>query len=446
MPLFRIPGVHVSHHKDTASMPAIKMTNVRSVSIPTVMHIGTPASPIVNIGDTVSVGQLIAEPMSPFSAPIHSSISGTVKKIDNILQSNGNYCQSIVIESDGLMTVCPDIKRPIINSYDDFIKAVRYCGVVGLGGAGFPTSVKLDIKDLSRLDAVVINGAECEPYITSDTRVMLDYFENIKIGVENLNKFLKVKKFIIGIEKNKPECIKKMREMASHTDNFEVKVLPSLYPQGHEKVLIYQCCKKIVPEGKLPIDAGVIVLNCATLAKIGDYINTGMPLVEKLVTVSGSAVKKPQNLLVPIGTSLEDVFNFCGGFKEEPKKILYGGPMMGIAVPDLNAPIMKNTNAVLAFGAKEAEYKEETQCINCGNCVRHCPMGLNPVEIEKAYKAKEYKRLIDLKPALCMECGCCSYICPAHKQVTQYNKLAKAALRNYLNAEKAKNERKVEKK
>ncbi len=436
MPFLHLKGVHVPHHKDTASMPAVLMPTPATVTIPTVMHIGKPAVPTVKVGDKVAVGQLIARADGFVSSPIHSSISGTVKKIEDTLLSNGTMAPAIVIESDGKMRVSEEVKPPLINSYDDFIAAVKNSGIVGLGGAGFPTFIKLGIGDLSRLEDIIVNGAECEPYITSDTRTMIDDIELVHEGVKILKQYLGAKKIIFGVEANKPECIKSLKAIADKDDAVSVISLPSVYPQGGEKVLVYHLTGKTIPEGKLPIDVGSIVINCTTLACIAEYVLTGMPLVRKKMTVAGSAVAEPKNIIAPIGTSLKDVFDFCGGFSSEPGKVLYGGPMMGLAVPSLDVPVLKNTNAVLAFNKKDSAVPDETACIHCGNCVEHCPMNLNPPAVAKAYELKNPEELERLKINLCIECGCCTFQCPARRRIVQRNKLAKNMLREYQTKKK----------
>ena len=334
----KLNGVTLSHRKKTRKMPAVLMPSPSTVTIPMNMNIGNPANPCVKVGDDVKVGQLIGEADGVVSAPVHASVSGKVKAISPILTCTGAEVLAVTIESDGEMAVSETCVAPNITDYDSFIEAVRASGAVGLGGAGFPTAVKLDVKDTSRIEEIIINGAECEPYITSDTRTMIDNADLVAEGIELLKKWLSVKKVIIGVESNKREAISKMQELCD--DTVSVKVLPALYPQGAEKVIVYNCTGKVVPEGKLPIDVGVIVLNCTTLAFIASYVKTGIPLVNKTVTVDGNAVAERNNVIVPIGTSVEDVFNFCGGFKSEPKKVFYGGPMMGITVPDLSAPIL----------------------------------------------------------------------------------------------------------
>lgn len=431
-----LKGIRVPHRKNTYLSSPAEMPPPKSVTLLCSMHIGKPAVPVVKVGDRVLVGQLVAEQSGFISSSVHASVSGTVKKIEDILTSSGTYVPAITIESDGLMERHESVTPPVINTREDFISAVRASDIVGLGGAGFPTYVKLDAKE--GVDTLIINGAECEPYITSDSVTLLSRGEEIIEAIGLMKKFIGIKKVIIGIEKNKKEAILNMKKLAAGDDSITVKALPSSYPQGAEKVLIYNTTGKVVPAGKLPADVGCIVCNCTTAAEIADYIKTGMPLVKKCVTVDGGAVKSPQNVVVPIGTSLADVFEFCGGFSEEPEKILYGGPMMGISVPSPDSPVLKNTNAILAFGKSDATAPRTTACIHCGRCVNHCPLGLVPTEIEKAYKAKSGELLEKLQVNLCMECGCCSYICPAKRPLVQTNKLAKATLRDYIAKKQAK--------
>ena len=427
--LMKLHGIKVPHKKNTANCVPVRLSVPETVRIPMSMHIGKPAKVAVKRGDTVKVGQLIGEADGFISAPVHSSVSGTVAKIEEMTLSNGAKGQCVVIDTDGEQAVFEGVKPPEVHDLDSFTEAVRQSGAVGLGGAGFPTFVKLSVKDLSKLDAVVINAAECEPYITSDTRTMLDKSDDIMSGIEAVKKYLQPNRFIIGIEKNKPGAIKKMQELASQSEGVEVKVLPSSYPQGGEKVLVFNTVGKIIPKGGLPLDVGVIVINVTTLAFIGSYLKTGMPLVNKCVTVDGSAVKEPKNVIAPIGMSIADVLEQSGGTKSEVAKALYGGPMMGLAVPSLDSPILKNTNAITAMDIKEATPPKTTPCIRCGACLNHCPLRLDPREIARAYKLGSVEDLRTLHVDLCMECGCCSYICPAHRPLVQTNKLAKALLR-----------------
>ena len=436
-------GVHAPHRKNTHHQQPVRMPIPATVTIPMSMHIGAPAKPVVKVGDTVQVGQLIAEGGGFVSAPIHASVSGKVKKLDEILGSNGAYMPALVIESDGEQTPYEGLTPHPVETCEELVAAVRDSGIVGLGGAGFPTSVKL-AADPAKVDAIILNGAECEPYITSDTRTMLDRSEALWEGIKLLQKLYSPEKVIIGIEKNKPDCIALYKELCQSTSGVEVCPLPSIYPQGGEKVLIRQTTGRIVPEGKLPLDVGAIVINVTTLVSIVEYITTGMPLVEKCVTVDGSAVAEPKNVIVPIGTAMKDVFDFCGGFKAEPRKVLYGGPMMGIAVPTVESPVLKNTNAIIAMDEKDANIAPESVCIRCGRCISQCPLNLQPTALNAAYLEGDAEALEKLKVNLCMECGCCNFVCPAHRQLVQSNKLGKALLRTYQMAQKAKEEKKKE--
>ncbi len=437
----RLHTVKVPHKKNTADKIPEIMPMPKEVVIPVSMHIGRPAEVVVKRGDKVKAGQLIAKASGYVSAPVHSSVSGTVKKIDEITMSIGAKVPAVVIEADANREFSEDIKPPEVNDFESFTKAVNESGIVGLGGAGFPTFVKLNVKDLSLIDAVIINAAECEPYITSDTRTMLDKTDYIIKGIEAVKKYMDVKRFIIGVEDNKPECISALKEACKGDSSVEIKPLPARYPQGGEKVLVYNTIGKIIPKGGLPLDVGAVVINVTTIAFIGEYLETGVPLIEKCVTVDGSAVKEPKNVIAPIGTKLNELFEFAGGFKREPFKVLYGGPMMGIAVPDLDAPVLKMTNAAIAMDEKEAAPPKTTACINCGRCLNHCPLKLDPRAIAKAYSLNSGEDLEKLCVDLCMECGCCSYVCPAKRPLVQTNKLAKTVLRKYVaKKEEEKNE------
>ena len=435
-------GVHVPHRKNTADCVPVRMPVPAVVTIPMSMNIGKPANPVVKPGEHVDVGQLIAEAGGFVSSPVYSGVSGKVKKIDSMLLFHGATCQSIVIESDGEQTTYEGIKAPEVKDFRGFIDAVRDSGVVGLGGAGFPTAVKLDV-DPAKVEYICINGAECEPYITADTRTMLDDAQMLVEGIRLLKTYYPGAKIVIGIENNKPNCVKKLAELTSAIENVEVRALPALYPQGGEKVLIHNVTGRVVPEGKLPIDVGCIVMNTSTLTAVARYILTGMPLTEKYVTVDGSAVNHPMNVIAPIGASIRDVVEFTGGFKSEPKKIVLGGPMMGVSVPDADQVVVKNTGAILCFDEKDAVLPEPSACIRCGRCMDACPLKLMPCLIEKAFDERDGATLQKLKVNLCMECGCCSFICPARHRLVETNKLAKGVLNNYLKAQKAEAERKA---
>jgi electron transport complex protein RnfC len=419
-------------------MPAVKMPPPEEVLLPMGGQIGAPSKPIVKAGDTVKVGQVVAEAGGYISTVVHSPISGKVVKVEPYLCPNGQTTDAIRIQSDGLMTVDESVQPPVITDLDSFIDAVRASGVLGLGGAGFPTHVKFK-ADPARIEELIVNGAECEPYITSDSHTMTELTADIENALVKIKECLGIKKIIIGIEGNKKKPIAVMREMAGRIEGAEVKVLPSVYPQGGEKVLIYHTAGKVVPAGKLPIDVGCIVVNCTTLAAIGSYLRDGMPLTKKCVTVDGGAVKSPANVIAPIGTAVSELVEFCGGFAEEPAKVLYGGPMMGIAIADLGAPVLKNTNAVIALTEKEAKLPKTTACIRCGSCTNTCPFGLAAAEILRAYDKKDVEKLRALSVESCMECGCCSFVCPANRPLVQTNKLAKALLKEEKAKEASKN-------
>ncbi len=441
-------NTHIPHHKNTAEMAPVRMTPPKEVLLPMAQHIGAPAIPTVKVGDEVKIGDMIGEAAGYVSAPVFASVSGKVTKIENYLRPDGRVVPAIRILSDGNMTMKEGIEAPEVTDLETFILAVKNSGIVGLGGAGFPTSVKLDALKRGEIDTIIINGAECEPYITSDTRTMLDSPDLIEYGVELFEKFVPgVKSYIFGIEANKPAAIKKMREVFLGDENVKVVKLPSVYPQGGEKIIIYNTTKRIVKEGELPANVGVLVINVTSLAIIAKYIKDGIPLVERCVTVDGSAVREPKNVIAPIGTAVGDIIEFAGGLKEELGKLLLGGPMMGTPLSSLTEPITKTTGAITVMSKKDATESPVTQCIHCGRCVTACPLGLNPVGYARALeldgKADRVAKLEELKINLCMECGCCSYVCPANRPLVQNNRIGKSEVREYKNYLKELGENKV---
>lgn len=425
-------GIFVKHLKNTAEEKTVSMPVPSTVTIPMSMHIGAPCEPLVKMGDLVKVGQKIGESNAPFSAPIHASVSGKVKQVTEFRNALGMVSKAVVIESDGEQAISEEVKVPVVNSREDFIAAVKESGVVGLGGAGFPTHIKLNPKNLDQIDTLVINAAECEPYITSDYRECMESPEDIIEGINVVKKWLNIKNAYIGIESNKPASIKLLGELSEKHEGIDVVELKAQYPQGAEKVIIYSTTGRIVNDGQLPADAGVIVLNVTTVSFIAKYLKTGMPLVSKRLTVDGTGANKGMNVIVPLGTPIKDVFEFCGGLKADCKKILMGGPMMGIAVPDLEQPIVKNNNAIIALNEKDATPAEETDCIRCGKCVYACPLNLMPAALEKAYDARNAESLVAHDVNLCMNCGCCSYVCPAKRNLAQKNQLAKMFVRQAM--------------
>lgn len=424
-------GVHAPHRKHTAKSQSVMMPPPARVVIPMSMHIGAPCAPLVKVGQEVFVGQKIGEGKGFVSAPIHSSISGKVKAVGKITLGTGASVDAITIESDGLMTVSPEIAPPVIQTKEDFLNAVKESGLVGLGGAGFPAHVKAASKD--PLDTLLINAAECEPYLTSDNREALEDGEHVLDGIFAMMQWLGIQRTIIGIESNKPEALKHLRELIAKDSRSNNRVgvlaLKARYPQGAEKVLIKAATNRVVPMGKLPSSVGCVVMNITSAGFLGRYLETGIPLIEKRVTVDGSAIQNPQNVIVPIGTQISDMITFCGGYKGEPKKILYGGPMMGNAVFTDETPVMKTTNGVLAFNEKDATLLQSTACIHCGFCLTVCPMNLMPTSFEQYTKVKNVEMLKSNAILNCIECGCCSYNCPAKRPLVQAIRLGKSLVR-----------------
>lgn len=407
-------------------MSAVKLPLPDSVVIPMAMHIGAPAKPVVKVGDYVKTGQLIGEPGGFVSAPIYASVSGTVKKIGELLGSNGRMMQTVEIESDGLDARWEGIQPPKLETMQDFLDAVRASGLVGLGGAGFPTVVKLTVKNLDQIKCVIINGAECEPYITGDHRAMLERPAEIIGGCCYLAKMFGVSKVVIGVEDNKKNGIETLNKViAEQKAPVVVESLRCRYPQGGEKQLCQAITGKQVPPGGLPANIGCAVFNINTTIAIYHAIKDGMPVVRKVVTVSGSGVVEPKNLECPIGTPVSLLFDACGGLKDETFKLIAGGPMMGMAQASADFPVAKGTGAVLAFAANENKVSEDPTCIRCGRCVEACPMHLEPLYL---YLYVQKNRIEDLEAAHvmdCIECGACSYICPGRLHLTHSFKVGK---------------------
>ena len=405
------------------------------VSISMSQNIGAPCSPLVAVGDYVKVGQRIGDVEAFVSAPIFSSVSGTVKSIDQVRGSMGGFETHIVIETDKKQEISEEVKVPEMNSFEDFVKAARDSGMVGLGGASFPTHVKLNPKNLDECEYLVVNAAECEPFITTDNREMIENGQDVLDGMRVIMQFMNLKRGFIGVETNKPEAIKNLRRLIeqNETQDIEIVELPSSYPEGAERVLVYEVTGKTMDAGVLPAQLGVILDNVSTVGLLAEFFKTGMPIVQRRVTVDGDAVAEPKNVLVPIGTRIADIVEFCGGYKQEPRKIIMGGPMMGRATKSDDSPIMKNTSAILCFGQEMAEVKEETACLNCQRCHTACPFGLMPSIFADAYEAKDVDTLNRFKVMQCMECGSCSYTCPARRPLALTNKLSKMMVKEASN-------------
>ncbi|MBP3696749.1 MAG: electron transport complex subunit RsxC [Clostridia bacterium] len=426
-------GVKVHHHKNTAESEVVRMPAPAKVVIPMQQHIGAPCEPVVKVGDTVAVGQLIGDTDKFVSAPIHSSVSGVVTAIGDIKMPNGILSKAVTIESDGEMRLWEGIEPPHVETKEDLIKAVRASGLVGLGGAGFPTHIKLNFPADKNIDTLVVNAAECEPFITVDYRECIENSWDILSGVYLLKDLLGFKQVIIAVEDNKPEAFKVLKSIADHSldkhDEVKLMVLESKYPQGAEKMMVQSATGRRVPPGKLPADVGCVVMNVASVAFIARYLKTGKPLVSRSLTVDGSAIAEPKNVRVPVGTSISEIIDFCGGFSKDPCKILTGGPMMGLAIVGTDLPVLKQNNAILAFAHDDAVLKPESDCIRCGRCATACPMSLMPTNIVRAAKTKDVSMLKTAGVNVCMECGSCAFACPAGKPLVQHMRLAKAILR-----------------
>ncbi|MGI6586032.1 MAG: electron transport complex subunit RsxC [Lutisporaceae bacterium] len=414
--------------KATESLPIERANEPKVVVIPMQQHIGAPCEPIVQIGDEVKVGQKIGEAKGFVSVPVHSSVSGKVTAVEPRLYSGGMAVPCIVIESDMQNIVSDQVvpKGDLTGlSAEDIKNIIKEAGIVGMGGATFPTHVKLAPPPDKKVDTVILNGAECEPYLTSDHRLMLEYPENVVFGLQALMKALGVKKGYIGIETNKPDAIEKVFEAAKDVADIEVVALKTKYPQGAEKQLIYACTGREVPSGGLPADAGVVVNNVGTAAAVAKAIKTGMPLIERIVTVTGAGVNSPKNLLVKIGTSFRDIIEQCGGLKGKVGKVIAGGPMMGITQFSLDIPAIKGTSGILVLSEEEARLPEPSNCIKCGKCVETCPINLMPVNISMYSLANRHDQAEALNAMDCIECGSCSYVCPAKRPLVDSIRVSK---------------------
>ena len=426
----KMNGIFLPHHKNTKDSRTKELPLPEKLIFPMSMGMGNPCTPLVKKGDKVAVGQRIGDTDEFMASPIHSSVSGDVSEVTDYLLPNGRLCRAVVVIPDGKQTVSPFVSPPYVNDRNSFCEAIKESGCVGLGGAGFPTHVKLEYNEKHcHVDTLVINAAECEPYITSDCRTMIENADDVADGVRNVMKYLGIERAFIGIEDNKPDAIKMMQEKTASDENISVVRLTSRYPQGAEKVISYNTTGRVIGEKELPSDKGIIVMNVSTAAFISEHLRTGMPLVRRRVTVDGDIVKEPMNVDVPIGTPISSILAHAGADISEAKRILTGGPMMGMCVYDPDTPVTKVTNAVLAFKELAGEKKKTTACIKCGRCISVCPLKLMPCRFEKAYDAGDKETLKRLKINLCMNCGACSYVCPAKRPLAEKNQLAKGFIR-----------------
>lgn len=430
-------GIHPKGYKELSSEAPIVPLNPKVVSIAMSQHIGAPCTPLVKVGDRVTLGQKIGEGKG-LCAPVHASVSGTVVAVKPRPYPGGSSMMCVVIENDGRDTPCPDLqKRDSVSdlSAEELIAIIREAGITGMGGAGFPTSVKLS-SALGKVDTVIVNGAECEPYITADDRLMRELPEKVAGGLRVILKILRPERAAVGIESNKPAAIEAMR--AALDENVELLPLKVRYPQGAEKQLIQAVTGRCVPPAGLPAAVGCAVFNVATCAAIYDAVYEGMPLVRRVVTVTGRAIARPSNFSAPIGTAFSDLVEAAGGFASEPYKIFCGGPMMGIAQYTLTAATIKGNNALTCYSMADKHEVENPHCIRCGKCVEVCPMHLMPLFLHRAVSKADAEKLDSLHVADCIECGCCAYTCPAGIPLVQSFRSGKQILRAAKSKEGAK--------
>ena len=416
-------GVHPYDGKDLAKDQAIVELKPQGLMVyPLSQHIGAPAKPVVAKGDRVLVGQKIAEAGGFISAPVICSVSGTVKSIEKKLTAGGAMVDAIVVENDQQYEAIEGFGQA--RDYtkltrDEIVNIVKEAGIVGLGGAGFPTSVKLAPKNVDKIDYFLVNGAECEPYLTSDYRLMLEEPEKIIGGLKVVLSIFPNAKGVIGIEDNKPEAVRTMTEAAKGESNIEVVALKTKYPQGGERQLIYAITGRKINSGMLPADAGCVVDNAATMLAIYEAVCESKPLVSRILTLTGDAMAKPGNFRVPTGMNYQEIVDQAGGFKTEPEKIVCGGPMMGIPLFKLDIPVAKNSSSILAFAHDQVSHEPTTACIGCGRCVSACPENLMPTMMFKAALKKDTAHFTELEGMECLECGACAYVCPAKRPLTQ---------------------------
>lgn len=419
-------GVHPRGNKNTQDFPSVRLDDFDEVEIVLQQHIGPPCVAVVKKGDAVLVGQLIGRADHPMAVPIHSSVSGEVTDVRYVISAAGTPVEAVLIHSDGQYRVDPNCRPPVVSSRSDFIAMVRAAGVVGLGGASFPAHIKMNPPKGAEPDVLLVNAAECEPYITSDYRQICEHPDEILDGILDTLHWLEIPRAIIGVENNKPLAISTLRREIEKREAatgakipVEVSSLKTIYPQGAEKMLIYSLTGRKVPTGKLPHDVRVIVMNVSTLRVIGKYKKNGIPLVRRRLTLDGSALNTPGNVNVPIGARIPDVIRAAGGLREEPLKVIMGGAMMGVALDRIDCGIIKANNAILVFGSKEAKIPHESPCIHCGRCIAACPMSLLPTGIDSSARRKDTDELEHFHVMDCIECGCCTYSCPAKRYLTQ---------------------------
>ena len=415
-------GIHPYDGKDLSKDKPIKdIVPVGEMVYPLSQHIGAPATPVVSVGQRVLKGQKIADASGFVSVPIYASVSGTVKAIEKRLIVTGDRVESIIIENDGLFEeAMPMPVKPVADmTKDDIRTLIREAGIVGMGGAGFPTHVKLSPKEPDKINYVIANCSECEPYLTSDYRRMMEVPERLVAGLKIILLLFDHAKGILAVEDNKPDCIRKLKELTIDEPRISVKVLKTKYPQGSERQLIYAVTKRAINSSMLPADAGCIVNNVDTICAVFAAVIEGHPLMYRVVTVTGDAINDPQNFIVPIGTNYAQLIDEAGGFKTQPEKIVSGGPMMGFALFDLNVPVTKTSSALLCMTKDEVAKWKPTSCIKCGKCLDVCPSRLMPSKLADYAEHHDEEKFEKYNGMECVECGSCSYVCPAKRQLVQ---------------------------
>lgn len=427
-------GVHPEEYKSLSDFRAVeRMPFVQEYTLPLSQHLGAPSRLLVHKGQEVRRGQLIAEPASYVSVALHSPVDGTVSFTGLVEHPNGQMMPGVRIKTDPFSPQTLDKKTlPPVESLtvEAFLQAVQWAGIVGMGGAAFPAHVKFSIPRDKACRYLILNGSECEPFLTCDHRIMLEYTSDLLDGTAILQHFVQASRIIIGIEANKPDAVEVLRKAAAQR-RMEVEVLPLAvkYPQGAEKMLITAVLGEEVPSGKLPIDAGALVTNVGTIVALSQYFRGGVPLIERVVTVTGTAVKRPSNLLVPIGTPMREAVDYCGGLMQDTVRILLGGPMMGISQKTLDVPVIKGTSGILLLTEREVQDLHAFNCIRCGRCLDACPIFLNPARMGVLVKKGQWQELEAMNVMDCFECGSCAYVCPSAIPLVQSFKVAKSVLR-----------------
>ena len=434
-------GVHPAEDKYSANNAIETLPLPKTVSIPIAQHIGAPSKPVVNKGDKVKVGDKIAESAGFVSANIHSSVSGRVVKVDNVMDSTGYKRPCVVIDVEGdewneSIDRSTDLKKEISLTDKEIINKINESGIVGLGGATFPSHVKLSVPAGKRIDVLIINGVECEPYLTSDHRLMLEKAEEMLVGIQILMKALGVNSALIGIENNKPDAISHLDTLVKDYPGIKVHALKVQYPQGGEKQLIKALINREVPSGALPLDVGAVVHNVGTALAVYEAVQKNKPLFERVVTLTGKSVTKPSNFMVRIGTPVTDLVEAAGGLPEDTGKIINGGPMMGKAVNSLEISVVKGTSGILIMPADLSKRKKESDCIRCAKCVSVCPQGLEPYLLNKLALLEKNDKLETGGVMDCIECGSCSYTCPAGLPLLDYIRLGKSRVSQIIRSRK----------